>query len=540
MSANVHRRNSSMSRLDAWRAVCNRFAIHLPTVDRGSTLDWGRHYLPHYYQNEPSKLHVWLSNVLDNQFERRGQKAMLIGPRGGAKSSVGNLTAGLKKACEGREPYIMIISDTAEQAIQNLANIKIELESNHKLALDYPYAVGIGPVWQDSFIRLRNGTVIHAAGTGTKIRGRRERQNRPSFIICDDLENDDHVKSRIERERVLLWFNRTLMSLGDKRTNILVLGSALHRESLLMNLMKRPGWIVPRFDGRIGPFKSIEKFPRRMDLWDEWERIFNNHEDEHAERRARKFFKLRRREMLRGSAVCWPDREPLYDLMKLRAEIGVSAFDAEKQGNPIDPSTCEWPEKYFTHDTFWFDEWPEDLLIKGQSLDPSKGKSDKRNDYSGICVGGVGRDGVVYVDVDLQKRPVDQIVLDCLSTWDNHRPDVFAVETNQFQELLADDIAEAAEQAGFNMAITPLENYAAKIVRIRRLSTLLSQRRIRFKRGSDGANLCVQQLRDFPNGDHDDGPDALEMVVRAMFLKLDDDHEDEISNSLKKLMGQFQ
>ncbi len=530
----------SLSRAEAWQMVCNRFGIHLPTIDRGTTLDWGRHYLPHYYQNEASKLHTWLSNLFGNQFERRGQKAVLIGPRGGAKSSVSTLTEVLKRACEGKESYILIVSDTAEQAGKNLRNIKAELEQNDRLALDYPYAAGMGPVWQDMYIQMRNGTVIQAAGTGTKIRGARERQNRPSLIICDDIENDDHVRSQIERDRVALWFNRTLMNMGDKRTNVLVLGSALHRESLLMKLMKRPGWIVPRFDGKKGPFKAIEQFPRRMDLWAEWEAIFNNHEDEKAERKARKFFKFRRREMSRGSVLCWPDREPLYDLMKLRAEIGEAAFDAEKQGNPIDPSTCEWPEKYFSHESFWFDEWPEDLLIKGQSLDPSKGKSDKRSDFSAIAWGGLSRDGVLYVDLDLAKRPVDEIVLDTLSIWDSFRPDVFGVETNQFQELLADDIQEAAEAAGFSMVITPLENYAAKIVRIRRLSTLLSQKRIRFKRGSDGTNETVKQFRDFPNGDHDDGPDAIEMLARLIFMKLDDDDEEEVSKQIKQLMGVFQ
>jgi phage terminase large subunit-like protein len=37
---------------------------------------------------------------------------------------------------------------------------------------------------------------------------------------------------------------------------------------------------------------------------------------------------------------------------------------------------------------------------------------------------------------------------------------------------------------------------------------------LRFKANSPGARLLVRQLRDFPNADHDDGPDALEMAVR--------------------------
>jgi hypothetical protein len=37
---------------------------------------------------------------------------------------------------------------------------------------------------------------------------------------------------------------------------------------------------------------------------------------------------------------------------------------------------------------------------------------------------------------------------------------------------------------------------------------------LKFKANSPGARLLVEQLRDFPNGDHDDGPDGAEMAVR--------------------------
>jgi hypothetical protein len=37
---------------------------------------------------------------------------------------------------------------------------------------------------------------------------------------------------------------------------------------------------------------------------------------------------------------------------------------------------------------------------------------------------------------------------------------------------------------------------------------------LRFKAGSKGAKLLVEQLRDFPCGEHEDGPDALEVAFR--------------------------
>ena len=53
------------------------------------------------------------------------------------------------------------------------------------------------------------------------------------------------------------------------------------------------------------------------------------------------------------------------------------------------------------------------------------------------------------------------------------------------------------------------------MVRIRTL-THWAKGTIRFKGDSPGARLLVDQLRDFPLGDHDDGPDSLEMAVRVL------------------------
>lgn len=486
-------------------------------------------------------MHLEMAATLDNQFERRGQRTVVIGPRGGAKSTIGTLFYATRKAVEGSEPYIMLVSDIESQAIENLSNIKLELEDNAALNSDYPHATGAGPIWRENYIKMRNGTVIHAVGTGTKIRGRRVRQDRPSLIIGDDLENDSHISSALERLRVETWFNRTLLNMGDSRTNVLVLGSALHRDSLLMKLLRRPGWIVRRKNGKPSPYQSIEHWPLNQKLWDAWEKIFNNPDDPKAESKALKFYQENKVAMDAGAVLCWPDREPLYSLMKLRAEIGPAAFDAEKQGNPINPASCEWPESYLSHDKLYFDEWPDDLIIRGQALDPSKGKGDKRNDFSALAFGGVSRDGIVYVDLDMRKRPVDEIIRDWVLCYSDFRPDVCAVESNQFQSLLCEDIQEASDEAGLtDVNIQPLENFTSKAVRIRRLSTLLSRKRIRFKAGSEGAALCIQQMKDFPNGDHDDGPDAVEMLCRILFSALEESLEDEAAPIIKRFIETFQ
>ena len=117
----------------------------------------------------------------------------MLGPRSGAKSTIGTLALPLRAAVECRENYIWIVSDTKHQACAHLENIKAELLDNLRLAKDFSNAVGRGLVWRGNSIVLRNGVTIEAFGTGQRIRGRRRRQHRPTLIVCDDLQNDGHI-----------------------------------------------------------------------------------------------------------------------------------------------------------------------------------------------------------------------------------------------------------------------------------------------------------------------------------------------------------
>jgi predicted phage terminase large subunit-like protein len=94
-------------------------------------------------------------------------------------------------------------------------------------------------------------------------------------------------------------------------------------------------------------------------------------------------------------------------------------------------------------------------------------------------------------------------------------PEAFGIESNQYQDLLAGEFRrEFRKQRRRGVPIRGIQNTVNKFVRIRRLGPLLAQRRLRFQSRSPSTRLLVEQLRDFPLGDHDDGPDALEMALR--------------------------
>lgn len=484
-----------------------RAAATLPPPKLGLAA-WATRYLPAYFTSPPSLFHEWLIPELASLHATRGQHLSAVGPRGSAKSTWVSFAYPLHCALHGLEPYILLLSDTNEQAAKYLDAIKLELEDNPGLARDYPGACGRGPVWQHRQIRLRNGVLIEALGTGAKIRGRKNRSARPSLVIGDDLQNDDHMVSALQRQRCWEWWTRGVMSVGDERTNFFQVGTALHRECIAVRLHSTPGW-------RSRVFKALLSMPTRMDLWAAWEELLHA-DDPNREAAARVFYGRNQAAMDAGAELNWPGRETLYDLMLLRASMGVAAFESEKQSNPVDPGACEWPADYFDWPGFRVDRFPEGLPVEVLALDPSKGRDARRGDYSAFVRVGRSASGVYYAEADLARRDTTTIAADGAAHVKRRGVAAFGVEANAMQELLLPDFEAAGEAAGVFLPLYAIDNTLHKPTRIRSLTPLLAQRRLRLVGRSPGTQLLADQLRDFPNADHDDGPDALEMGVRLI------------------------
>ena len=489
-------------------------------VDRSAPLlDWSRAYLPNYFQQSPSALHTWLAEEVHGARRTRGVKINVVGPRGGAKSTVGALANILRCAVEGTEPYIWIVSGSGDQAEAQLRDIRIELEENEQLARDYPEACGKGAIWRDGKLRLRNNVVIEAISKKKKIRGKKNRQDRPTLIVCDDLQDVPVMVSAEQREVDWKWLNGTLGKAGDHRTNIINLANAYHREDIGLRLDVTPGW-------RSKIFSAIVAWPSDMGLWELWGDIYCDLSRADREPAALAFYEANRSAMDAGAELLWPEREPLYLLMCMWI-VDRSAFEREKQSRPVNPENCEWPEEYFD-DRIWFDEWPTTWQVRTLALDPSKGRDARRGDYSAFVSLVVGVDGYLFVDADLKRRDTDAIVVDGVEIYRAFGPDVFGVEGNAWQELLGGSFStEFARQGMLDTGVATIDNRVNKQVRIRRLGKYLSQRRLKFKRGSAGALLLISQLRDFPDAHaHDDGPDALEMAERLAREFLSGQHSD--------------
>ena len=329
----------------AWRSAL-RFAMIAAPQRRATlnelgrpstTLAWGRTFLPAHFAKPASTMHEWLGERLDTLQIERGTKINLIGPRGSAKSTIATLCYVLRAALEGWEPYIWIISDTKEQAHIHLENIKAELTDNSLLQRSYPESTGQGRHWRSASIQLSNHVTIDSYGTGQRIRGRRRSADRPSLIVCDDLQNDSHMCSAGQREASRQWFQGTLLERRHEATNIVNLATACIAKRWRSNCIARAGWTSRSFP-------AIESWPTNMRCGASGNRSTAMQRIADAKRAAREFYDRNRAQMDAGAVVLWPEVEDLYTLMQMRVESGHTAFEREKQGSPVNPELCEWPE----------------------------------------------------------------------------------------------------------------------------------------------------------------------------------------------------
>lgn len=422
-------------------------------------------------------------------------------PRGNAKSTIISFALPIWCAVYKKKHYIVIVSDTADQANDFLSNIRAEFEDNELLLEDFGDLSGM--IWTTSDIILKGDDVrIQALGAGKKIRGRRFHQWRPDLIICDDLENDENIQSPDQRKKMEQWYSKALSKSGDERTDKVIIGTLMHYDSLLSKVLKNPTYLTRKY-------QAVLTFSDSH-LWVDWEKIITDLSNLKRLDDAFAFYMEHKEEMEAGTRVLWPEKEDYYNLMVQRVADGPAAFSSEKQNEPLSDD-----ERRFHPD--WI-QYYEESEILGKSLyvvgfvDPSLGKMG--GDYSGIITVASDFNHQIYVlDADLEKRHPDIIILDVIAKHRIYNYQRFGAEENQFQEYFKDNLIKKSEEVGVNIPIVGVRQGSDKILRIQSLQPDIKNGRIKFKRSQQ---KLIEQLVNFPNADHDDGPDALEGAVTML------------------------
>ncbi|WP_246050704.1 hypothetical protein [Leptospira langatensis] len=405
--------------------------------------------------------------------------------RGFGKSTILSLCAVLWLILRGDWSFVIMISSTLESAKDFLRKIVEEVEDNQKLIDDFPELnpaidrKGQKVSWKDTDIVFRGGARIIAKGFLNAIRGKRNKQHRPSALIIDDPDEEKDVVSESTMRRKYRWFDRAAMKLGS--------GWGI---DVLMSYTT----IAPNCVGEV-VFADDDKYPAD-EGWD------------------KKKFKAIETDSNGKEYSTWEEGAPLAQLLKEREQDPIT-FAREKQNEvlaEVDQRFKGLIERYHFPPT---DSWKGWRLTLG--VDLSLGKNEK-SDLSAIVGTARSPEGKIFeIFSDIQRRRPDKIADDLIIALTLFPWEVCGIEETGNQEhfhfLIRDRIKEynKTHEDKILVPIVPVESGGDKEKRVTgALQPLVATKLLVLR---DDSKILYKDLDEYPYFGKD-GPDALEFSVR--------------------------
>lgn len=236
-----------------------------------------RYFFPHHCRVGFSRMHRDFF-AAEQDPARRGRREAIAAPRGNAKTTFKTLFKVLHAIVYDYERSILIMSHSAPEAEEKVVAVLEELEGNERLRQVYGALApsrgkqAKGTRWGKKWFITRNGIKVQAKSKGQQIRGIKHNADRPTLVICDDIESPEGVLNAEQRKKTRDWFFKDVLKVGqvDGSTNTLVIGTCLHTHSLLSDLLTAPGWQSWRY-------RAILSFSAHPELWEQYKSRYTNY-----------------------------------------------------------------------------------------------------------------------------------------------------------------------------------------------------------------------------------------------------------------------
>lgn len=404
--------------------------------------------------------------------------------------------------------YIVEVSETTDVAGDFISWTRNQLKFNEKLRDDFGELLHVHKSKNIvdnnvEFITVDGHTKVEAKGVSTQMRGLRHGNTRPDLFLLDDLESKSNTNTPELLDKSKQWFREEMLPALARNGICVYMGTIVCFDSLLDYVIKE------RRDFESKKFPAILSWTEREDLWQKWREIYRTDSPD-AGKMAQKFYEENEDEMLRGTKTLWPQLFTYLDLMRLREENGVKAFNQEYLGNPTDE------ERQIFKDFVYFDE-PDlegkDFDFYG-AIDFALGK--EKGDYSVIVTFAKNRQTKVcyLVDVFMERCHPDILLKTAVQKTLQFQYETLAVEAQAAQEFFADKLSEELQKHGYpsHTRLKYIKHRTRKSLRIEALLPDIQNGKIRFRR-SDRTPL--EQFEMYPMHRHDDFPDCVAMAFDA-------------------------
>lgn len=425
-------------------------------------------YFPHYFYSEFAGFHrEWLDLA-----DRENDLVLVAAPREHAKTTIFTFGIPLHALVFRMRRFILIVSDTEDQAAGFTLPIRMEIEENVRLRHDFGDLAG--RLWRDADFVTSTDVRVKARGRGQKLRGLKWKQFRPDMAVVDDFENDANVRNpKLVKEGMDWLLTALLGSLAEPYTFVMV-GNLFAARSILARLMAEAG-----DDGK-------PLYPGR---------VYRAMDDD-------------------GNPL-WPSVWSRERLERRRRQMGTVRFNREMMNMVVDEENPIRPEWFETYDPAAIEG---KKLAVASFLDPSA-KSGQANDYKAIVTVGLDMESSDFYVLHAWIRKATIVeMLDAAYSIHANYGGAFGVEVNMLEDFLMKAFDDYARERNAVLPITRVRHAADKEARmLGTLAPLLEFGRLKFRRGHSDQSLLVEQIQYITDPSvNDDGPDALEAAVSLL------------------------
>lgn len=330
-------------------------------------------YFPQNFDKPWSKDHLVVIRKIEDSVLKGGLFALAM-PRGSGKSTICERAA-IWAVAYGHRKFVVVIGATEEAACGNLAEIKVEFETNDLLYDDFPEICfpvrkidGINNrckgqtccgtrtriEWSDRDLTLptiensfASGAVIRVRGITGSLRGMKAatatgKSLRPDFVLIDDPQTDETAVSPDQNRKRVKILSGAILGLAGPGVKIsgVMPCTVIHRGDMadqILDRQKHPEWKGERL-------KLMIEMPKNMDLWDKYAEIWADSLRENGNiDAATEFYIANREKMDEGAVPSWEARYEDNEISAIQNAMNIYIRDQEIFASEYqnEPSTGE-------------------------------------------------------------------------------------------------------------------------------------------------------------------------------------------------------
>ena len=399
-------------------------------------------------------------------------KAVFKWPRGHAKSTHCDIFTPLWLMFQALPliKFMVIVGKSEDSAKRLLGDIQAELEFNQRLIADFGEQKNLGN-WEEGEFSTQSGIHFLACGRGQSPRGLRKREDRPDYIVIDDLDDDELCRNEDRVRKMTDWVLEALFGALDVgRGRFIMVGNLIAKKSVLANICAKKGV-------EVSEIKAVDA----------------------------------------DGNPTWSEKWTKEEAQAYADFVGYAAWNKEMMHNPITEGSI------FKHN--WIKHKKILQLHKYEQIvcytDPSF-KATKSNDYKASRVWGKVGSELHLIACYVRQDTVSGMVRWLYDFYESLPENVavhFYMEANFMQDTILDEFTREGELRGYQLPLMPdKRKKPEKIARIEAVSPL-------WERGFVFYNQALREDSDMVTGieqtlalergsnAHDDAPDADEGAI---------------------------